>query len=162
MSYAVFHDWRRKEWYKNCSSILFNLSHMTNSRVCVAVYARKSDWMSDAINCNGNFEAGFMRCLHARNDAFFIFISIILWLSFYLKFLFKTKLKRSLYAKFCWKFTKNSQSYLYICVCPLKGSKWMTKLWKSMASVWLVLHKILLQLFLETPKGKSGEYFTRK
>lgn len=27
--------------------------------------------MIDAINCNGNFEAGFMRCLHGRNDAFF-------------------------------------------------------------------------------------------
>lgn len=38
----------------------------------------------------------------------------------------------------------------------------MTKLWKLMASVWLVLRKILLQLFLETPKGKSGEYFRRK
>lgn len=38
----------------------------------------------------------------------------------------------------------------------------MTKLWKLMASVWWVLHKILLQLFLETPKGKSGEYFRRK
>lgn len=38
----------------------------------------------------------------------------------------------------------------------------MTKLWKLMASVWLVLRKILLQLFLETPKGKSGEYFRRR
>lgn len=74
--------------------------------------------MSDAINCNGNFEAGFMRCLRARKDAFFIFISIILWLSFYLKFLFKTKLKRSLYAKFCWKFTKNSELFIYLCLSP--------------------------------------------
>lgn len=38
----------------------------------------------------------------------------------------------------------------------------MTKLWKWMESAWLVLHKILLQLFLETPKGKSGEYFRGK
>lgn len=52
---------------------------MTNSCVCVAVFIYKeSDWMIDAINCNGNFEAGFMRCLCARNDAFFIFTSVIL------------------------------------------------------------------------------------
>ena len=38
----------------------------------------------------------------------------------------------------------------------------MTKLWKLMASVWLALRKILLQLFSETPKGKLGEYFRRK
>lgn len=31
-----------------------------------------------------------------------------------------------------------------------------------MASVWLVLHKILLQLCLETPKRKSGEYLEGK
>lgn len=115
--------------------------------------------MIDAINCNGNFGAGFMRCLHGRNDAFF---TVILRLSFCLKSLFKIKLKRSLRAKFCWKFFKNSHNYLYIFIFPLKGSKWMTKLWKLMASVWLVLRKILLQLFLETPKGKSGEYFRRK
>lgn len=54
--------------------------------------------MIDAINSNGNFEAGFMRCLHGRNDAFF---TVILRLSFCLKSLFKIKLKRSLCAKFC-------------------------------------------------------------
>lgn len=34
--------------------------------------------MTGAIDCDGNFEAGFMRCLHARNDAGFVFTSTIL------------------------------------------------------------------------------------
>lgn len=52
---------------------------MTNLRVCIAVFIYKeSDWMIDAFNCNGNFEAGFMRCTCARKDEFFIFTSIAL------------------------------------------------------------------------------------
>lgn len=142
MSYAVFQDWLRKEWYKNSSSFSFNLSHMTKAGNGIAVFIQKeNDWMIEAvmITLNLDLRDTQMQFFIASLLTFPIICQYFRWYSpksGRKSFELCDYLPQSCYdwvfvqnqtkiSKFSWKYSKNSLTYLYICVFSWKDpSEW--------------------------------------